>query len=83
MFSAGRTPFRSHKKQPPTFTVTSGLQPHLRSNDTKLFCLQYAPTMSLWLADALVLQRKAKQAQKETVSLTLEDFMFLTSLSHQ
>lgn len=71
------------QKHPPTLTVTSGPQPGLRSNDTELFCLQCAPTMSLRLADALVLQQKAKQAWKETMSLTLEDFMFSSSLSHQ
>lgn len=71
------------QKHPPTLTVTSGPQPRFRSNDTKLFCLHCAPTISLWLADALVLQRKAKQVWKETMSLTLEDFVFSSSLSHQ
>lgn len=68
---------------PPTLTVPPGPQPCLSSNDTELFCLQCAPAMSLWLADALVLQWKTKWAWKETMSLTLEDFMFSTSLSHQ
>lgn len=69
--------------QPPTLTVPPGPQACLSSNDTEPFCLQCAPAMSLWLADALVLQWKTKWAWKETMSLTLEDFMFSTSLSHQ
>lgn len=38
--------------------------------------------MSFWFASALVLQLKAERARKETVSLTLEDVLFSTPLSH-
>lgn len=63
--------------------LPSGPQPPLRSNDLKLCCLPCAPTMSLWLADASVLQWKTNWAWKETVSLPLDGCVFSTSLSHQ
>lgn len=70
-------PAASHTNLP------SGPQPPPRSNGIKLFCLPCARTMSLWLTDASVLQWKTKWAWKETMSLTLDGFMFSTSLSHQ
>lgn len=72
-----------HILHPPTLTVPPGPWPVSQKQWHRAFCLQSAPTMSLWLVDALVLQWKAKWAWKETMTLTLEDFMFSTSLSHQ
>lgn len=48
----------------------------------RVLCLQRALTMSLWFANASVLLLKAEWIRKETVSLTLEDRMFSTPLSH-
>lgn len=81
--SSAATQVMLHPSAPSHSTVPSGPQLPLRSNDAGRFCLQGAPATSLWLADAQVLQQKPKWAWKETMSLTLEDVMFSTSLSHQ
>lgn len=73
----------AHHRSASHATVPPGPQACLSSNDTGAFLSAVCAAMSLWLADALVLQWKTKWAWKETMSLTLEDFMFSTSLSHQ